>query len=474
MTTYLIAAAALIVLGVLLTAFLNRHARDLVRTRKLRINRYKMRHKHSEIRLDVFGSPKVVAAVMKYAHDHKVSVEAAERQAKIYLFEIMPKFNLLAYYRFGGPIARMFLYLFYWVVVDREHIERLNRELEPDAVVVYMINHRSNVDYVLVAHMLFKFISLSYAVGEWARVWPLNHLFKWFGGYFIRRRFREPLYHTVLSQFVATITRSGVTQGVFLEGGLSRDGAFQKPKLGMLDYLVLSKRDARFTAPLYFVPTAVSYDRVLEDRNLSEELVGKEDRRSRWEKLSSSVDYLFFSLWRSLRGRFKRYGYSIVSFGKPVRLDDFIRDHPDILSESFETRKPHLAELGRTIMRSISDAYPLTPVAVVASVFSAHPAGEWIDEHTLVTGINDARASRFVDRVWMAREGSGSEIWAEARLVLELRHLIEAKDGQWRWSPRELTLLEYYTNSTLPFDEVETRGWRERSVADDQARGERR
>ena len=50
--------------------------------------------------------------------------------------------------------------------------------------------------------------ALSYAVGEWARVWPLNHLFKWFGAYFIRRRYREPLYHAVLSTFVSTITKN--------------------------------------------------------------------------------------------------------------------------------------------------------------------------------------------------------------------------------------------------------------------------
>ena len=129
--------------------------------------------------------------------------------------------------------------------------------------------------------MLFKFVSLSYAVGEWARVWPLNHLFKWFGGYFIRRRYREPLYHAVLSTFVSTITKNGVTQGVFIEGGLTRDGAFQKPKLGMLDYIVDGKRDPGFSAPLFLIPTAINYDRVLEDRNLTEELVGREDRRTK-------------------------------------------------------------------------------------------------------------------------------------------------------------------------------------------------
>jgi len=204
---------------------------------------------------------------------------------------------------------------------------------------------------------------------------------------------------------------------------------------------------------------------VLEDRNLREELVGKEDRRSRWTKLSSSIDYLFFSFWRSLRGRFKRYGYAMVSFGSPVKLDDFVRDHPDVLSEVFETRKAHLNELARTIMRRISDAYPLTPVALVASIFAAQPEGGWIDEALLVQELDAARRGRFAGRVWMVREGTGAEIWAEARLVLELRHLVERDGDRWRWSQRELTLLEYYANSVLPFDEVETRGWRERSVA---------
>src|SRR5437660_1055575 len=91
------------------------------------------------------------------------------------------------------------------------------------------------------------------------------------------------------------ITRNGVTQGVFLEGGLTRDGAFQKPKLGMLDYIVTAKRDPAFSAPLVLIPTAINFDRVLEDRNLTEELIGKEDRRTKGEKLRTSFDFLFKS-----------------------------------------------------------------------------------------------------------------------------------------------------------------------------------
>ena len=86
------------------------------------------------------------------------------------------------------------------------------------------MNHRSNADYVLVSYALAGDVAISYAVGEWARAFPLEHLFKSFGPYFIRRRYREPLYHAVLERYVQLITREGVTQGIFLEGGLTRDG----------------------------------------------------------------------------------------------------------------------------------------------------------------------------------------------------------------------------------------------------------
>ena len=84
---------------------------------------------------------------------------------------------------------------------------------------IYLINHRSNADYVLVAYALTGDVSISYAVGEWARAFPLEHIFKCFGSYFIRRRYREALYHAVLERYVQLITRNSVTQGIFPEGG---------------------------------------------------------------------------------------------------------------------------------------------------------------------------------------------------------------------------------------------------------------
>src|SRR5260370_36595065 len=177
-----IAIALAVIAALVLIAFLvgKRHARRLQHARRIRIDRFKLKRRHAEIELEVFGSREVVHAVQRYAKEHRVSVEEARAKARQYLREIVPKFNLLAYYRFGQPIARGLLYFLYRVVVERKPMHDFNARA-PKGTVVYIINHRSNADYVLVAHMLFKFISLSYAVGEWAGVWPLNHLFKWFG-----------------------------------------------------------------------------------------------------------------------------------------------------------------------------------------------------------------------------------------------------------------------------------------------------
>ena len=480
MNLLLIAAIVVVVLAIPLTMFGKRHARRLQRERRIRIDRFKLKSRYAEIELEVFGSREIVQAVQTYAKDHHVSIDVASQQARKYLREIVPKFNLLAYYRIGAPLARAIMNFLYRVVVERKPLRNFN-ERAKGASVVYIINHRSNADYVLVAHMLFKFISLSYAIGEWARVWPLNHLFKWFGGYFVRRRYREPLYHAVLSKYVQTITKHNVTQGVFIEGGLTRDGAFQKPKLGMLDYLVTSKRDPSFTAPLYIIPTVVNYDRVLEDRNLTEELLGREERSTKGEKLSTTFSYLFKNIFRSLLHRFKRYGYAIVTFGEPVLIDDFVRAHPEVLAESFEDRKAALQELAEKIMTEISDALPVTPVSLVATLFTRQTV---MTDDTIVAGLAGLR-EELRDRPWLLREKTPKEVWKAARQVLELRRLIvpveqwrddlfdrggiPSIEDAWQWNPEEKLLRDYYANSLMAFADVKKRGWPQRERAKEPA-----
>ena len=156
---------------------------------------------------------------------------------------------MLSYYKLGYNFSKLLTRLFYKVTVEYHDHQALSRIPKKD-VVVYLVNHRSNMDYVVVTYVLAQVVSISYAVGEWARTWPLEYIFKSFGSYFIRRKFRDPLYHVVLERYVQLITLNGVTQGIFPEGGLTRDGTLRPAKIGLLDYIVGTLKDPRFEGDL--------------------------------------------------------------------------------------------------------------------------------------------------------------------------------------------------------------------------------
>ena len=98
------------------------------------------------------------------------------------------------------------------------------KAIDTNATVIFVMNHRSNMDYVLVTYLAAERSALSYAVGEWARVWPLSRLIRAMGAYFIRRNSKDPLYRRVLGRYVAMATRQGVTQAAIASTGARRKG----------------------------------------------------------------------------------------------------------------------------------------------------------------------------------------------------------------------------------------------------------
>ena len=76
-------------------------------------------------------------------------------------------------------------------------------------------------------------------------------------------------------------TEAGVAQAMYPEGGLTRDGQLRAPKLGLYDYM-LKSFDPAGPHDIVFVPVALNYDRVLEDRTLQRSLDSEAPRRSVW------------------------------------------------------------------------------------------------------------------------------------------------------------------------------------------------
>src|SRR6266705_3160187 len=262
----------------------------LIHEFRVRLNRYKLQERRLA-RAALADDPPITAAVQAHMAEHGLTKPAVRRQVRKYLDEIVPHFNVLSYYKVGYNLAKILVNLLYKTSVDYQD-ERALEQIPRRDVVVYLMNHRSNADYVVVAYVLARGVHVSYAVGEWARAWPLEYVFKSFGAYFIRRRFREPLYHAVLERYVHLITKNGVTQGIFPEGGLTRDGRLRPPKLGLLDYICRTVADSDFARDIWFVPVALNYDRVLEDRSLIRELVDERDRPGRLSQLGSVAAYV--------------------------------------------------------------------------------------------------------------------------------------------------------------------------------------
>jgi glycerol-3-phosphate O-acyltransferase len=429
--------------------------RSIRREFRARIDRFKRRSK-SHVRAALLADPEVAAAVARHVRETDEDETAAWTRVRGYVEEIVPNFNLISYYRLGYGVARLLIPLFYKVSVGYEARAALDA-IPRDAAVIYLMNHRSNADYVVVAYVLSGRVALSYAVGDWARVWPLEAVFKSFGSYFVRRRYREPLYHRVLERYVQLITRNGVTQGIFLEGGLTRDGRFREPKLGLLDYLIRVKTEPGFKSPLYIIPVAINYDRVLEDRSLLREQQSEGERLPRRQQIGEVISYVVKVSFRFLLRRARRYGRACVNFGAPLSVDEWMAARPGVLALPREERLPRLKELADEVMRHIGAIMPVTPVPLAAAALLRHP-GEHITRAQWEERLDTLRQSlREANAHVVGEERSSAEILDRALVMLTLRRIAFAEEGGYRIDRDQDPLLRFYANSIGHFFEEPAR-----------------
>ena len=308
--------------------------------------------------------------------------------------------------------------------VDEDRLAAIDK----DATVVFVMNHRSNMDYLLVTWLVAERSALSYAVGEWARIWPLSTLIRSMGAFFIRRRSRSPLYRKVLSRYVQMATAGGVTQAVFPEGGLSLDGRIARPKLGFLSYIVTGfDPDAR---DVVFVPVALNYDRVLEDRVLIE--ADRSGQRKFRASIPTAVRFALRQLGRRLRGRFRKFGTAAVAFGEPLSLATFSKNHPTRMTEA----------LGAELRERLCASVPALPVPLVA--LALEQASGPVPRKALVARVGEITA-RLEDRELLEQ---GPEAMVTSALEnLMLRRLVRENEAGIEAIDDEHPLLTYYANS---------------------------
>ena len=389
---------------------------------------------------------RVASAVRDYAREHDMPREVARAKAAAYAREIVPSFNAYVYFRIGYWIARRVARLIYRVRVGFHDEDRL-ASVNPDATVVFVMNHRSNMDYILVAFLAAEKTALSYAVGEWAQIWPLQTLIRAMGAFFVRRGSGDALYRRVLERYVRMATRAGVCQAVFPEGGLTRDGATRDAKLGFLDYM-LRDYHPESDREIVFVPVGINYDRVIEDRSLLRKLDGDAEKRSTGFVIKTSLHFLFKQLRLSRRDRWRRFGYASVNFGKPLSARDWCRDRGvEFTHLEQEARFVQVGRLANALMERIADVVPVLPVPLLASVVLEH-RNDWESALAIKThALEKIETLREQGAPIRIAAGACEGVLSNALTTLCARKMLEQRDGLLRAAADAEAVLTYYANS---------------------------
>jgi len=399
----------------------------------------------------IISDPQVIDAIEKAA-EKSGSKEKALGEAKQFATQIVPSFNALLYFRIGNWIARKWLRLFYWIQVGFSE-QKEYKNIPRDSTVVMVSNHRSNFDPLFLIYLTSKTAPVSYSAGEWALVTPFRQFIHALGFFIVRRdQTGNALYHKVLERYVFLATSHSIPQGLFIEGGLSRDGRIQPLKLGLLNYLVkaLGKGNCK---DIVFIPCAINYDKIPEDRTL---VAHQEEGFKSKGPLYSLLSFLKFLTTVGtyvLPRRHKPYGYACVNFGQPVSLNNWQQQHDVVLGEQDSaSRRESITALGNDLAGRIGNLIPVLPTYLLASVLGSSddlPISELklkVRTTKLIDDLTEAGVPVFLPN------NDGDYALSQGIYVLLRRKIIEPTgDGQFRLVDSNRKLLEYYCNTIAGF-----------------------
>jgi glycerol-3-phosphate O-acyltransferase len=195
---------------------------------------------------------------------------------------------------------------------------------------------------------------------------PFGFVFRRAGAFFLRRTFDDELYKAVFRSYVAYLVREGFTQEFFIEGGRSRTGKSLAPRMGMLSWNVQGFIDSG-RRDLLFVPVAITYERLVEEGAMVEELEGGTKKRE-------SV----LGLMRARKLLRRRFGSVFLNFGEPLSLGRVLEGRRELFlgeddPEKLAERRTFTEGLANDLVERINLAMVANATSVAASVLLAQP-----------------------------------------------------------------------------------------------------
>ena len=437
----------------LIASFINARARmvteELNPMLQLQMSQFTLTRRH--VLTDRLASdPEVEARLDEFARDKGLSKEQVRREAWRYAWDIVPSFNPYFYFRLGYRMARAGIRALYKIRVAFED-EASMMNVKAENAVVFVINHRSNIDYPMANYLTSKRTMLSFGVGEWSRVWPLQPFFRKAGGYFVRRGEEDPLYRLLLKRYVQMATDALVPHAIFIEGQLSNDGSVKPARVGILSYIT-ERFDAAHPPDIQFVPIGLNYDRVIEDVNTTRFTSEEFQAKGRLYVLRQGIGFMMRVAMELILRR-QRFGIHCSHFGRPISFTDWLEGRSaDWSALDRAERYGHIRALGEELTGRIRALVPATPMAVLCRI--------WFDDPEAELSRDEAEV-RFRKNVERLREGGCHVVLVNESLPESFQHalvhalnramLVPGRDGLLRARQRNRALVNYYGNSVSQF-----------------------
>ncbi|NRA06637.1 MAG: 1-acyl-sn-glycerol-3-phosphate acyltransferase [Myxococcales bacterium] len=315
------------------------------------------RHRVQEV---VLRDALVREAIRQRAEERGGGVERAKLTAEKMFREISANMSSTALaaldFVVGGLIRRLFS------TVEVAGIEKVTEYAKRNPLVL-VPSHRSYFDFMILSILFYRrhIIPPHIAARENMAFGPFGFVFRRAGAFFLRRSFDDPLYKTVFRSYVSYLIQQGFTQEFFIEGGRSRTGKALVPRLGMLSWDVEAFL-ASDRSDLFFVPIAITYEKLVEEGAMLGELEGE-------TKQEESV----IGLVRARKYLSRRFGSVFVNFGEPLSLAAALGDQREDFEEprtpEAQARLRDFVErLGNRIVERINWAMVPSTTAVGACV----------------------------------------------------------------------------------------------------------
>ncbi len=293
----------------------------------------------------------------------KKKLPKIKKAAQDYFWEVSADFNVHMVNMMIRSVTWLSQHLFDGIVFDEAGFEKV-KEAGQRGCLIFVPCHKSHLDYLILNHLIYQhhMHPPRIAAGKNLAFWPLGPIFRGSGAFFIRRRFLGgKLYAEVLYTYIKTLIKTGYNLEFFIEGGRSRTGKLVLPKLGLLN-MILRAYDDQAAPDLFFVPTFIGYDQVLEEKAYLKELEGL-------GKETESVGQLMHAR-KFLR---KRYGRAYIQFGAPISLKQYLAQHPVSNAGLPPEARDHSQDLAYRIIHDINRISVVTPFSLVCAALLTYP-----------------------------------------------------------------------------------------------------